>query len=296
MDYETFGEHQWMDTGIFEFLKALPRIVFKKSEFTFSTPSEVAGNFQPVAAVNVIHPISWADEERDLTAWLGNELQEDAFNKLYALNERINRCNDPKILKDWKYLQASDHLYYMSTKFFSDGEVHAYFNPYDSPYDAYINYMNILSDFTIRLNASVPVSDKDMDIANLNDIILEKNKLIEKYESEIRRLKAGKRKKIPAVRAADIEKSVQKKETAPEKTPKIKSVQLKKPATQKSDTKASVQKKDIIPKEKTAATHVKKKKPAPEKSAAATVKKKKTVSSKTVTAIKSASGKKRAGK
>ncbi|MBN2212795.1 MAG: glycoside hydrolase family 57 protein, partial [Bacteroidales bacterium] len=234
MDYETFGEHQWMDTGIFEFLQALPRIVFRKSDFTFSTPSEVAANFQPVAAVNVVHPISWADEERDLTAWLGNELQEDAFNKLYALNTRINRCNDPKILKDWKYLQASDHLYYMSTKFFSDGEVHAYFNPYDSPYDAYINYMNVLSDFTIRLNASVPESDKDMDIANLNDIITEKDRLIEKYESEIRRLKGIKTGKESSARIASTLKSATKKKTTSKKSAATPSATKKKTTSKKS--------------------------------------------------------------
>jgi len=243
MDYETFGEHQWMDTGIFDFLKALPRMVFKETDFTFNTPDEIADNLQPVAAINVIHPVSWADEERDLTAWLGNELQEDAFNKLYALTDRVNRCTDTKIIKDWKYLQASDHFYYMSTKFFSDGEVHAYFNPYDSPYDAYINYMNILSDFTIRLNASVPETDKDMHIANLNDIILDKNKIIEKYESEIKRLKVVKRKKISAIKSASTEKSAQKKKTVSKKTAAEKSVQKKEAVSKKPVTMKSIQKK-----------------------------------------------------
>ncbi|MBN2613603.1 MAG: polysaccharide deacetylase family protein [Bacteroidales bacterium] len=249
MDYETFGEHQWMDTGIFEFLKALPGWVFKKSDFTFGTPGEVADSFQPVAAVNVIHPISWADEERDLTAWLGNELQEDAFNKLYALTERVNRCSDPKILKDWKYLQASDHFYYMSTKFFSDGEVHAYFNPYESPYDAYINYMNILSDFIIRLNAAVPETDKDLHMANLNDAIEEKNRIIEKYEAEIKRLQKtapmekkdaakGKTEKIivkdrksaPKLKDKQTVAKTSKKNTA-EKVVKKKSTGAKKPGS-----------------------------------------------------------------
>ncbi|MFW5702826.1 MAG: glycoside hydrolase family 57 protein [Candidatus Dojkabacteria bacterium] len=98
MDYETFGEHQWEDTGIFKFLKNLPKAVFKKSKFKFAAPSEVAEKLQPVAAVNVPHPVSWADEERDLTAWLGNDLQNDAFNKLYSLMDKVNRCNDKKIL------------------------------------------------------------------------------------------------------------------------------------------------------------------------------------------------------
>jgi alpha-amylase len=197
MDYETFGEHQWMDTGIFDFLKALPRVLFKNTDFSFCTPSEVADDLQAVAAVNVPYPISWADEERDLTAWLGNELQVDAFDKLYSLTDKVNKCDDPKILKDWNYLQASDHFYYMSTKFFSDGEVHAYFNPYESPYDAYINYMNILSDFNLRLNAAVPETGKDQELSNLSNIIAEKNQQIEKYEAEIKKMKAIKSQSKP---------------------------------------------------------------------------------------------------
>jgi alpha-amylase len=191
MDYETFGEHQLMDSGIFNFLRALPKRLFKQTDFIFSTPSEVADELQAVAKVDVVYPISWADEERDLTAWLGNELQVDAFNKLYSLTGRVNKCDDPVIIKDWKYLQSSDHFYYMCTKFFSDGEVHAYFNPYESPYDAYINYMNILSDFIMRLNASVPETSKDKELSNLSGIITEKDNLIKKYEAEIKKLKTA---------------------------------------------------------------------------------------------------------
>jgi alpha-amylase len=151
MDYETFGEHQWKETGIFEFLKALPDAVFRNSNFTFSTPSEVINTLDPVGAIHVPHPISWADEERDLTAWLGNELQDEAFNNLYSLHEKVKEINDPEVWKDWLYLQTSDHFYYMCTKWFSDGDVHKYFNPYDSPYEAFVNYMNILSDFIVRI-------------------------------------------------------------------------------------------------------------------------------------------------
>ena len=216
MDYETFGEHQWKETGIFDFLNTLPDTIFEQTDFTFSTPSEIVDKLQPVAAVNVPNPISWADEERDLTAWLGNELQTDAFNKLYSLTERLNKCEDPEICKDWRYLQASDHFYYMSTKFFSDGEVHAYFNPYDSPYDAYINYMNILSDFILRLNAAVPRTDKDQEIANLSGIIEDKNKQIEKYEDEIKKLKnkSAKNTQIsnkPSVKKDKIKKTASSK-------------------------------------------------------------------------------------
>ncbi len=205
MDYETFGEHQWAETGIFEFLKTFPDTVFRMSKFSFSTPSEVAGNLQPVSAIQVPFPISWADEERDVTAWLGNEMQQDAFNKLYDLSEKVNKADDPLLEKDWNYLQVSDHFYYMCTKFFSDGAVHSYFNPYQSPYDAFINYMNILSDFTIRVNTAFPETDIDQEIANLTSIIKEKVRLIEKYSAEIERLSsdatvssAEKVKKAPA--------------------------------------------------------------------------------------------------
>ena len=158
MDYETFGEHQWPETGIFEFMRALPGRVFSNSNYTFSTPSELSEKLQPVAAIHVPYPISWADEERDLTAWLGNELQDDAFKHLYDLEHKVLEIDDPQIQLDWKYLQTSDHFYYMCTKWFSDGDVHKYFNPYNSPYEAYINYMNVLSDFIIRINDMHPVN------------------------------------------------------------------------------------------------------------------------------------------
>lgn len=151
MDYETFGEHQWEETGIFDFLRALPNAIFKYSNYSFSTPSDLIKSCDPVGTFNVPHPISWADEERDLTAWLGNELQDEAFNNLYSLYNRVKEIDNPDIWKDWLYLQTSDHFYYMCTKWFSDGDVHKYFNPYDSPYEAFVNYMNILSDFMIRI-------------------------------------------------------------------------------------------------------------------------------------------------
>ncbi|MDX2432476.1 MAG: glycoside hydrolase family 57 protein [Bacteroides sp.] len=184
MDYETFGEHQWAETGIFEFLRALPEIVFRDSTYSFSTPSEVAKKLQVVSAANVPNPISWADEERDLTAWLGNEMQNEAFNKLYSLEEKVYNTEDESIRQDYAYLQVSDHFYYMSTKFFSDGEVHSYFNPYDTPYDAFINYMNVLSDFEIRVNAAQKLH-VDNDLARLSKIIQEKDAQIEKMEKLI---------------------------------------------------------------------------------------------------------------
>ncbi|GAA0878485.1 glycoside hydrolase family 57 protein [Algoriphagus jejuensis] len=151
MDYETFGEHQWEETGIFEFMRHLPEAVLSQSNFSFSTPSEVSANVSPVSKIHVPVPISWADEERDLTAWLGNDMQDEAFDRLYELEKLVNGIDDPEIQRDWGYLQTSDHFYYMCTKFFSDGSVHEYFSPYDTPYDAFINFMNVLSDFMLRV-------------------------------------------------------------------------------------------------------------------------------------------------
>ncbi|HQP05078.1 MAG: glycoside hydrolase family 57 protein [Bacteroidales bacterium] len=152
MDYETFGEHQWAETGIFDFMKAFPGMALHSGNYKFLTPSEIADTLIPMSAIHVPYPISWADEERDLTAWLGNELQDEAFNKLYSLDEKVKATGNEQIIKEWRMLQTSDHFYYLCTKWFSDGDVHKYFNPYDSPYSAFINYMNVISDFIIRLN------------------------------------------------------------------------------------------------------------------------------------------------
>ena len=151
MDYETFGEHQTADSGIFEFMKALPKAVLAAGH-EFVTPSQAVKNIKPIAPLEVPDPISWADEERDLSAWLGNELQQEAFNKLYGLTEKLAIIGDPDLWSDFGHLQESDHLYYMCTKFFSDGEIHKRFSPYATPFEAFINYMNVLSDFIIRVN------------------------------------------------------------------------------------------------------------------------------------------------
>lgn len=151
MDYETFGEHQSAETGIFEFMKALPSAAIAAG-IKFVTPAEAASRLKAAGPLSVPQPISWADEERDVTAWLGNELQQDAFNKLYGLVEKLSIIDNADLWADFGRLQESDHFYYMCTKFFSDGDVHKYFNPYDTPYEAFINYMNVLSDFIIRVN------------------------------------------------------------------------------------------------------------------------------------------------
>ena len=155
MDYETFGEHQDASCGIFDFMKALFRLVVADADLEFVTPSRAATKHRPVSELEVPEAISWADEERDLSAWLGNELQQDAYNKLYALEETLSLADNEALWADYGHLQESDHLYYMCTKFFSDGEVHSRFNPYSGPYDAFINYMNVLSDFSIRVNNAI---------------------------------------------------------------------------------------------------------------------------------------------
>ena len=159
MDYETFGEHQWEDSGIFEFMKLLPDRVLKHSEFGFVTPSEAAESLKPVNQLDIHNYISWADEERDLSAWLGNPYQDDAYESLYRLEQKVLDCTDEKIKQDWNYLQTSDHFYYMCTKFWADGDVHKYFSPYKTPHEAFINYMNVLVDFEERLR-SIEATEK----------------------------------------------------------------------------------------------------------------------------------------
>ena len=160
MDYETFGEHQAASTGIFDFMKYLPAAVLADGEFEFVTPARAARKHKPVAPLCIPDAISWADEERDTSAWLGNELQNEAFNKLYSLSEKLAILNDAELWSDFGHLQESDHFYYMCTKFFSDGAVHKYFNPYDTPFEAFINYMNVLSDFMLRVNQALEAQEQ----------------------------------------------------------------------------------------------------------------------------------------
>ncbi|MFP4053205.1 MAG: glycoside hydrolase family 57 protein [Phycisphaerae bacterium] len=154
MDYETFGEHQWADTGIFEFLRALPGRIMETGKNDFLTVSEAAERYPTVGEVDIPHMISWADTERDLSAWLGNSMQANALHDVYAAAEEVLQTDDEMLIEDWRKLLTSDHFYYMCTKWFADGDVHKYFNPYESPYDAYINYMNILDNIRSRTRAA----------------------------------------------------------------------------------------------------------------------------------------------
>jgi alpha-amylase len=153
MDYETFGEHQWESTGIFEFLKYMPQEIRRHPDWNFMTPSEAAAAYTPVAELPFHRTTSWADLERDITAWRGNRMQVKALNAIYELRDLVRESGDPEALDTWRKLQTSDHFYYMCTKWFSDGDVHAYFSPFESPYDAFITYENVLRNFETGLRA-----------------------------------------------------------------------------------------------------------------------------------------------
>ncbi len=155
MDYETFGEHQWPETGIFDFLEYMPGEILKHGDFDFKTPSEVIAAYPRREVYDVPYPISWADAERDLSAWLENRMQQSALQAVYSMEEDVMRTEDAELIHTWGKLQTSDHFYYMSTKFWSDGDVHKYFSPFDNPYDAAIFYMNILSDFKITVQQAL---------------------------------------------------------------------------------------------------------------------------------------------
>jgi alpha-amylase len=152
LDYETFGEHHWKETGILDFLKALPYEILKYDRLDFKSPSQLIGLYDPVGFIDVPHTISWADIQRDTSAWLENDMQKYAFRRMAELEEAAKKNSD--LLQIWRKLQTSDHFYYMCTKWFADGDVHKYFNPYESPYDAFINYINVLQHLQERLRTS----------------------------------------------------------------------------------------------------------------------------------------------
>ncbi len=151
MDFETFGEHQWADTGIFDFLRALPEALLRHGDTTFRTPTETVMALSAVGEIDVPHVLTWADTDRDLTAWTGNDIQKDALRNIYGMEKDVIEANNPALTETWRKLQTSDHFYYMCTKWFNDGDVHAYFSPYESPYDAYIAFMNAFRDLQLRV-------------------------------------------------------------------------------------------------------------------------------------------------
>lgn len=184
MNLETFGELQNRDTGIFQFLEALPRFA-KERGIDFWTPSEAISKLKPVGELSVMHPISWADEARDTSAWLGNKLQNEAFSKLYSVAERVRLCDDRRLKQDWYYLQASDHLFYMATKHMNDGAVHSHFSPYETPFQAFTNYMNVLSDFIVRVEEQYPLSIENEELNSLLKTIRNQAAEIETLNKEV---------------------------------------------------------------------------------------------------------------
>ena len=191
LNYETIGDNIPRETGIFDFFKALPRFAAENG-IEFWTPGEAVSKLKPVDTISVTHPISGADEARDTSAWLGNKLQNEAFNKLYSVSERVHLCSDRRLHQDWDYLQSSDHFFYMSTKHFGDGAVHAMFSPYESPYQAFTNYMNVLADFIVRVEEQFPLSIENEELNALLTTIKNQESEIEMLNKELRALKSAK--------------------------------------------------------------------------------------------------------
>lgn len=229
MSMETFGEFLPADTGIFEFLKALPRFAIEKG-IDMLTPSQVLERYSPVAELSVPYPISWADEARDISAWKGNELQNKALEKLYSVTERVNLTNDRRLIQDWKYLQSSDHFYYMSTKQLADGANHALFSPYESPYAAFINYMNVLADFLVRVEEQFPASIEDEELNSLLLTIRNQAKEIEALNKENNSLRTN-------LREAEKDKPEESEPISPAQSVRKKSTQSGSGSTKKTPKK-----------------------------------------------------------
>ncbi len=162
MDYETFGEHQWSDTGIFNFIKILPDLLLNHPDTAFKTPTETIQSYDSVGEIDVPDILTWADTDRDLTAWTGNDIQKDAINSIYKMEEDVLSTQNKELIETWRKLQTSDHFYYMCTKWSNDGDVHAYFSPHESPYDAYMAFMNALSDLQLRVQCII--KDKQLQL------------------------------------------------------------------------------------------------------------------------------------
>lgn len=184
MNLETFGGLQPANSGVFQFLEALPRFARERG-IEFWTPTEAITRLKPVGELSVVHPISGADEARDTSAWLGNQLQNEAFNKLYSVAERVRLCSDRRLKQDWWYLQASDHFYYMSTKHMADGAVHSLFSPYETPFQAFTNYMNVLADFIVRVEEQYPLSIENEELNSLLTTIRNQADEIETLNKEV---------------------------------------------------------------------------------------------------------------
>ncbi|HEX8040140.1 MAG TPA: glycoside hydrolase family 57 protein [Chryseosolibacter sp.] len=165
MDYETFGEHHKANTGIFAFLEELLTSLSQSGRFRMALPSQATALPYEPLPLSCPSYVSWGDLERDLSAWLGNDMQKDAFNSIMKLESEIKHLNNSRLLKYWRYLQTSDHFYYMSVKTDSDGSVHSYFSPFPSSYEAFINYMNVVTHLTLKVN-----EEKNRPVRNENNL------------------------------------------------------------------------------------------------------------------------------
>lgn len=255
LNMECFGELHPRETGIFQFLEALPRFASERG-INFWTPTESVQKLKAVDALAIGHPVSAVDDGRDVSAWLGNGLQHEAYDKLYALAERVHLCTDRRLKMDWLYLQGADHFYYMSTKAFGDGAAAANFSPYGSPYEAFTNYMNVLADFIVRVEEQYPMSIENEELNSLLTTIRNQESELEtlsKENASLRRsleqfnvehnLRTG--AEIPAAKEPKAEKKPAAKKPAAKKAPakkaaakEEKKAPAKKPAAKKADSKA----------------------------------------------------------
>ena len=259
MSLDTFGTMQSRESGIFQFLEALPRFAQEKG-IEFITPTQAISKIKPVDELSVPYPISWADEARDTSAWLGNRLQKEAFEKLYSVSERVRLCDDRRLKQDWYYLQSSDHLFYMSTKHMADGAMHSLFSPYDSPYQAFTNYMNVLADFIVRVEEQYPLSIENEELNSLLTTIRNQASEIETLNKEIAsmRLNVEHYNEEHALRKALEEKygklkaSVKSEEKSEEKTEaeaKPKAAKKAAPKAKKAKAEPKSKKSDAQPSE-----------------------------------------------
>lgn len=242
MNLETFGEFHTRETGIFQFLEAIPYFAQQKG-IEFWTPTEAVTKLKPVGELSILHPISWADEARDTSAWLGNQLQGEAFNKLYSIAERVRLCEDRRIKLDWQYLQSADHFFYMSTKHLADGAAHSNFSPYDTPFQAFTNYMNVLSDFIVRVEEQYPLSIENEELNALLTTIRNQEREIETLNKEV----ASMRKNIEHYNEEHLlreKKAEPRKEEAKAEKPAAKKCAAKKTAAKKSAAKKPAAKKE----------------------------------------------------
>ena len=262
MNLETFGDFQPRETGIFQFLEALPRFAAERG-VEFITPSDAISKLKPVAELSVLHPISWADEARDTSAWLGNKLQNEAFQKLYSVSERVRLCQDRRLKQDWYYLQAADHFFYMSTKNMHDGSVHSQFSPYDTPFDAFTNYMNVLADFIVRVEEQYPMSIDNEELSSLLTTIRNQEREIEVLNKEAESM----RKNIEHFNEEHLLREKAAKEAAAAKTSKAKAA---KPAKAEAEKPAKAPK---APKAKAEKAKAEKAKTKPAKAEPATAEK-----------------------